>query len=566
MRGRRTRLVTSKNSRPRRGESPPPSAKEWSPLSASTRESSPADQIRILLADDDAAQRKLATAALKNALAGLCDVRIEEVSSGAGALARLERGGINLVIVDFNMPGMDGLEVLAEIQSRQATVPIVMLTAETDRDVMLEAMRRGASDFLSKNELSGPRLAHVVRSSLELAQLRADVMRSHKLAAIGTLAGGIAHEFNNILQIILGHSQFALARDDPERWKKALKYCHDAADKGAHIVRQLLTFARRRSTGRTRLRLDQCLHEAVESDKEAALRDNVRVNVDIRATPVVLGEGKQLMQVILNLLTNARHACTAMVTSRAQLSPRIDVTLDVDGKTARLSVRDNGVGIPPEDVPRVFEPFFTTKGSLGGRVYDGKQSGTGLGLPISASIVQGYGGRIDLTSARGEGSTFTLLLPVAAAQRGKEGTGPKKPATPTSSIERALKGRHVLIVDDEEMIADLLSKSLGERGLSADVAMDAARAQELLRTHDYDLLLFDLSLAGSVGGLELLTRCRQMGGPNAAAPALAMTGHAPGAGDDRLFDAGFRGIVRKPFEMRELARLIADTLRAKHSL
>jgi nitrogen-specific signal transduction histidine kinase len=405
--------------------------------------------------------------------------------------------------------------------------------------------------------MSGPRLAHVVRSSIELAQLRADVLRTQKLAAIGTLAGGIAHEFNNILQIILGHSQHALTREEPERWKKALNYCHDAAEKGARIVRQLLTFARKRSTGRTRFGLARVVALAVQADEEAARRDRVTVHVEIRSTPLISGDSAQITQVILNLLTNARHACTAMVTSRAQLDPRVDVILDDEAGMVRVIVSDNGVGIQPEDMDRVFEPFFTTKGSLGGRIYDGKSSGTGLGLAISSSIVQGHDGRIDVRSTPGEGSTFTLLLPLASA----DSASPRQAARKTQALDRSLHGKRVLIVDDEELLADLLSQYLEEKGLVVDVAGDAGNAMEKLRAADYDLLLFDLTLPGTTGGLDLLKQCRAMGGPNAAAPAFAMTGHAPEAGDEKLFDAGFRGIVRKPFEVRELGRLVADSLR-----
>src|SRR5690606_1086927 len=147
----------------------------------------------------------------------------------------------NLAFLVFRLPGIDGLEVLSELQSPNLHVPVVFVTSQADRDTVPVAINRGAIDSIAKDQIGHASPLQIVRSALERAQLRRDVIRSQKPAAVGTLAGGIAHEFNNILQVVLGHSQYALQSSDNERREKALRYCRDAAEKGARIVQQLLS-------------------------------------------------------------------------------------------------------------------------------------------------------------------------------------------------------------------------------------------------------------------------------------------------------------------------------------
>ncbi len=323
-----------------------PAATECSRSSGlkTSRDTAGPQPLCILVVDDQPDQSALTVAALRGSLRGMYNLRVVECRTGMQAIDRLAAGGIDLAMLDYALPDLDGLEVLSRLKQRGLTVPVVLLTSSNERELLLEAMRRGASDFLGKDEVNRARLVQVVRTSLERAQLHADLMRGQKLAAIGTLAGGIAHEFNNILQVVLGHSQFALTRDEPERLKKALKYCHDAADKGAGIVRQLLAFARRENTtSQLRFSLDRAVQEAVQVEAEAARRDGVDLRVHVRSKPKTLGDCNQIVQVLVNLLTNARHACTAMVTTRAQLHPRIDVLLEtVDGYVAQRFGRAAG--------------------------------------------------------------------------------------------------------------------------------------------------------------------------------------------------------------------------------
>lgn len=519
--------------------------------------------LSILIVDDDEDHRLLASATLRRALADEFEVDIKECDNGDQALALLAEGGFDLLFLDYRLPGMDGLELLGEIQVRHIDTPVVFVTSQSDRETVLEAMKRGALDFVAKDEFGHARLLQCVRSALERAQLRRDVIRAQKLAAVGTLAGGIAHEFNNILQVVLGHSQYALQTDDIERREKALTYCRDAAEKGARIVQQLLSFARKSGTARQRFPLEDIVRETCSMEQALMDRDGVKLTIRVSQSPIVQGDREQLGQVMLNLLSNARHACTSSMTFENGAVPAIDVNLSVEDGNAILSVRDNGVGIPHDEMPRLFEAFFTTKGALGGRVYDGKSAGTGLGLAICANIVADHRGRIDVTSKPGHGSTFSLILPVANRGRDDMHTTRVKErlAKRSAPLPTDLVGKRVLVVDDEEMIGELLRQYLDEKGYGVEAASTAAQGQKLAMENQYALMLFDLTMPGGVGGKELLERLRNGEGPNSNTPALAITGHAPGPGDQLLFEAGFKGILRKPFEIREMGRLIAEAIK-----
>ncbi len=287
-----------------------------------------------------------------------------------------------------------------------------------------------------------------------------------------------------------------------------------------------------------KFRLEQAVTESLAMESEAARRDGIEVILTITRTPCVLGDSGQIVQIMQNLLTNARHACLQAASRSKGYRGRVSVTLDANPEYAQVSVSDNGVGISPRiDEKSCFEPFFTTKGSLGGQVFDGKASGTGLGLSISQRIAAEHDGRIDVSCTPNEGSTFTLLLPSVAEsssgdtrKRLKEQDNLKT----TALVDKSIQGQSILVLEDEPLIAGLLASYLTDRGLRCDVALDVERARELAGGTAYGLMLFDLTMAGETGGLELLREIRRSGGPNAGGKAMAMTGHAVTEGDGEL--------------------------------
>jgi two-component system NtrC family sensor kinase len=245
-----------------------------------------------------------------------------------------------------------------------------------------------------------------LRKNMEHLKLsQQELIQSSKLAAVGTLAAGVAHEFNNLLAAISGHTELGLVSNDMQEIKRALEVVMDSVDRAKKITSNLLTFARRRET---RMEVTD-ITQAVENPLQLLERDLEKSNVDVvrkfYETPPVHCDVNQLSQVCLNLITNARDAML-------QDGGTLTVEVRQDGDEVVLAFADTGSGIPDYVMENLFQPFVTTKGPLGG----GEMTGSGLGLSVSYGIVKNHGGTIDVDTQPGRGSTFTIRLPIKGAE------------------------------------------------------------------------------------------------------------------------------------------------------
>jgi signal transduction histidine kinase/FixJ family two-component response regulator len=243
----------------------------------------------------------------------------------------------------------------------------------------------------------------------DLERSQQELIESSKLAAVGTLAAGVAHEFNNLLAAISGHTELGLVSDDMEEIKRALQVVITTVDRAKRITSNLLTFARRREP-----RVEMAdVTDAVENPLQLLERDLQKCNIEVvrkfSAVPPIVCDSGQISQVCLNLLTNARDA---MLPEGGTLT--IELARDADDIIIAFS--DTGTGIPDRIMEKIFEPFVTTKGPLGG----GEMAGTGLGLSVSYGIVKSHGGTIDVETEAGKGSTFTVRLPVEGTSSSRE--------------------------------------------------------------------------------------------------------------------------------------------------
>ncbi len=389
------------------------------------------------------------------------------------------------------------------------------------------------------------------RDITALKRLEQQLIQSEKLAAMGQMLAGVAHELNNPLTAILGVSE--LLRDRPgmdEATRRQLDLTHRQARRAARIVQNLLEFSRPTAPQKKHLDVGGLVERALQLQEHSLRRSNIAV--DFRpepSLPLVLGDANQLIQVFLNLIINAEQAIREV-----RDSGRIQVRLSVVGDRLAVVVQDDGVGVRPEALPRIFDPFYTTKRPGGG---------TGLGLSICMAILREHGGTIEAESLPAGGSAFTAYLPVAAGQN----ASPSPLDTGVHRVEAVrrmldvLKGRSVLVVDDEEGIRMLLQEGLSAQGIHVDSVASAPEALALAQHKSYDAVLCDLNLSNGArdqSGEELARRIRRVA---LARPpyVILMTGDLVEVGSAPAAEPGVRRI-QKPFRVSEVLSLLVELL------
>ena len=379
----------------------------------------------------------------------------------------------------------------------------------------------------------------VVEDVTEQKALESQLLQSEKLASVGTMVSGVAHELNNPLTSIAGLSEFLLEQnrndDDPSR--EHLRVINDQAERASRIVRNLLSFARKSPAELAPIDLGDVAQRTVTLMSYDLRHNGITVATAIAPDlPPVLGNRDQLQQVMLNLLTNASYA----VQARAGEAPRrIDVSVRLNGERVELRVADTGVGIAADELAQIFDPFFTTKPP---------GDGTGLGLFLSYGIAESHGGSLAVESQPGEGATFTLSLPAARA------VGPL-PAAPPAAPHSAASGepRRILVVDDDPVVRRLVSVLFGHDGHAVDQAADGSEGLRLALGGDYDLVISDRrAAAGSEPFLVALLRARPAWRNRAIVAAAERVSGAPVDGEPDV------RVLTKPFNLRDLRAAASD--------
>ncbi len=378
----------------------------------------------------------------------------------------------------------------------------------------------------------------VVADITDQKALETQLLQSEKLASVGTLVSGVAHELNNPLTSIAGLSEFLLEQggeSDPSR--EHLRVINDQAERASRIVRNLLSFARKSPAEAVSLDLGDVARRTVMLMGYELRRVGIAVESRIDdGLPPVLGNRDELQQVVLNLLTNASHALSQLPVG----APRsISVVVTQESGRVVLRVRDSGPGIAPEVMGKLFDPFFTTKPP---------GEGTGLGLFLSYGIAESHGGTLTVDSAPGEGATFALSLPAATSAGAPPISSPKIQALKPQPVRQ----RRVLVVDDDIAVRRLVTVLFGHDGHTVDTAADGIEGLELARKQSYDLVLMDRRAAA---GAEPFAAALLREHPDWRSRTLvAASERLSGTLDDAT--ASLR-LLSKPFNLRDL-RTAAD--------
>lgn len=515
--------------------------------------------LRVLIVDDSENDALILLHALRKA--GY-QPAYERVCTVPAMQAALQRQAWDIVISDYEMPGFGGFEALQLLKESGQDLPFILVSAVVSEETAVAAMKAGAHDYIMKRKLA--RLAPAIERELREAQTRAarktaeaalrlseaQLRQAQKIEAVGRLAGGVAHDFNNILTVITGHSELLLrqlAADDPCR--KSAEQIEKSAFFAAALTRQLLTFSRKQviepqvlNPNTVVLNVEKMLRRLIGEDIEfCTVLDPAAGN--IKADP------GQIEQVIMNLAVNARDAMPAggkltVTTANTSLDENyLQNFPDLSaGDYVMLAVADTGTGMSEEVKAHLFEPFFTTKPA-------GK--GTGLGLATCFGIVKQNAGHINWYSELGRGTTFKIYFP--RVQLALE------PARVRSQPAAVAGGREtVLVVEDEPAVRELAAFALREKGYTVFEAVNGEEGLRVARQHEgkIDLVLTDVIMP-VMGGKEMADHLRTS---HPDTKVLFTSGYTQDA-------IGHHGVLRpgivflqKPYMTTTLARKVREVL------
>ena len=423
------------------------------------------------------------------------------VQSHDDFVAALEHGGIDLILSDFSLPAFDGLAALEIVRTRWPAIPLILVSGTLGEERAIDSLKSGATDYVLKERLARlvpavHRAMQEVEERTERQRLEEEFIQAQKMEGVGQLAGGVAHDFNNILAVIMGYSDLIMSELGPASpLQKYAEQIRHASERAAGLTRQLLIFSRKQTVQPVVLDLND-----VVQDMDKMLRRLIGENIEMTMIPGkqtgrVKADPGHVGQVLMNLVVNARDAmpnggrltiATSNVTLDENYSPcgvgvcasPGDVPLftpqgkrthtgAIPGDYVMLSVSDTGAGMTDEVKARLFEPFFTTKPS-------GK--GTGLGLATCQTIVQQSGGHIGVHSEVGKGTTFKAYFPrveqpLEVAARPIQ-AGPLPRGTET-----------LLVVEDEPAVRHLACSILEAQGYTVLCASNGQEGLRAVREH-----------------------------------------------------------------------------------
>jgi signal transduction histidine kinase/ActR/RegA family two-component response regulator len=382
--------------------------------------------------------------------------------------------------------------------------------------------------------------------------IQSKLLQREKMAGLGQLVSGIAHELNNPLTSIQGYAQLLLSRRSGDERTADAQRISEEAERAGRIVKNLLLFARETKPERRAVDLNEVVERTLALRSYELKIENIQVDLDPAPDlPPTLADAAQLQQAVLNLIVNAEQAIQ-QGRGRGRIAIR---TRRLAGDRIALEIADDGPGIPHEIFSRIFDPFFTTKPA---------GVGTGLGLSIVYGIVQEHGGEVSVDSLPGQGAKLTVELPaLSAAAMEFAGKSPAEPgfAARVRVVRQPLpKGRpeRILVVEDEPTVAHLIADVLGEEGHKVDTLLDSREALAILEQHEYDLVICDLKMP-HLDGPGLYQALLRAGNP-LQSRLLFITGDTMSARTTEFLDSSGLPCLAKPFLVEELKQMVRQSL------
>jgi signal transduction histidine kinase len=521
---------------------------------------------RILIVDDEPANVVL----LERLLARAGGFETRSTTDPHRTVQLVRDFSPDLILLDLHMPKMDGFAVMAEVQALLppgAFLPIIVLTADATARTRLRALDAGATDFLTKpldhaevllrirNHLHTRRLhaqlaihneelesavrertTELRQALTEVKQMQTQLIKQERLSAFGTMAGGVAHDFNNALSVILGYSEMLLvdhARLQPHEREQYLRTIITAAKDSGTIIARLREFYRPSDHRDSREHVDfaQLAAEAVSLTQPRwkaganACAGRISVHLDTEPVPPVSGNAAELRELLTNLIFNA---VDAMPDGGA-----ITVVVRAEEDHVLVQVTDEGTGMDEETRARCLEPFFTTKG----------EAGTGLGLAMVYGIAQRHSATMDLQSEKGQGTTFTFSF-----QAETPSSEPAAAEEPPLHLAHALR---ILVVDDQPFICEIHEQYLFHDGHSALALTEPSAALDALKRERFDLLVTDQEMP-ELNGAALAAAARKI---QPGIRTILLTGYGSSA---IVHEPAIDRILGKPVSIEGLREAIAE--------
>jgi len=523
-----------------------------------------ADPLRILLVDDDEVDRLAVRRLLRQA--GI-QAEVEERTDRAGALAAVEGQAFDCALLDYRLPGTDGVSLLRDLRDSGVGLPVVALTGQGDEEVAVELMKAGAADYLNKNTLTSERLERSLRYALALhraeegrrrllereqrARLQAQAANRAKDEFLATLS----HELRTPLNAILGWAQLlAGGQLDEATARRAVEIIERNTRLQAQLIDDLLDISRI-VTGKLRLELRavtvrSIVEAAVESAQPVAHAKGVALLREFDSAPdAILCDPSRMQQVIWNLLSNA-----------IKFTPEgghVSLSVERRGATIVLTVSDTGAGIEREFLPHVFDRFRQQDPAS-----TRKHGGLGLGLSIVRHLVELHGGSIEAVSeGKGRGATFIVTVPVAPVPVDQaDGSDAQRARAGSLADLPSLEGVRVLVVDNEADARELVSAILESCGAEVTAVESAAEALKEISRNRPDVLLSDIAMPGE-DGYTLIRKVRQLNPSDLLLPAAALTAYATTGDRAQALAAGYQAHLTKPIEPSELVTVVDSLAR-----
>jgi signal transduction histidine kinase len=448
----------------------------------------------------------------------------------------------DIVFSDWSMPSFTAPEALEIVRETGVDIPFVIVSGTVGEEAAVEALRRGAHDFLVKGRLT--RLPVVIEREMreasrrrERGRMQEQLMISDRMASVGVLAAGVAHEINNPLAAVIANLDLAISDlegvEISQDVREELADARAAAERVRHIVRDLRIFSRTEEEHRGPVDVQAVMESTIRMASNE-IRHRARLVKEFHPVGTIDASEARIGQVFLNLLVNAAQA---LPEGRADQN-EIRVRIDRDPSQIRISISDTGPGIDPSAMARLFTPFYTTKPA---------GIGTGLGLSICHRLVTSFGGRIEVANNPDRGATFTVFLPFGESDSAETETRPLP-------LMHAVRRGRVLIVDDEPMVGRAVQRAIGgdhdtvyvPRGREALALIEAGQR--------FDVIVCDLMMP-EMTGMDFHAELARVA-PAQAAAIVFLTGGAFTPNSQQFLDAIENERIEKPFQASYLRAVI----------